>query len=139
MTFHVEAALNPARKGEKIKFSHRRQEIQAKLDQLVSEGQLRLQHNNAMSVTSGGPTVSDRESAAIQQKGKTWGCHTCGSKVPNNSVNPGVWIGDHQAPTQLIESGILPKQAQRLYPQCDPDSRRQGGLISALLKEWRNS
>lgn len=64
------------------------------------------------------------ERAEIDRLGKIYGCHTCGTREPED--RSGRFVPDHQRPTSVNPTG----EAQRLFPQCLSCSRRQGGLIS---------
>lgn len=55
----------------------------------------------------------------VQQLGRMYGCHHCGTFVDK-------YISDHMPPTKLA----LPGEVQRLYPQCNDCSMFQGGSIS---------
>ena len=73
---------------------------------------------------------SERPTAAehreINRIGSETGCHTCGTKDPG--TRSGNYVVDHQPPTRLNYSGL----AQRLYPQCQYCSARQGGWVSSI-------
>jgi RHS repeat-associated protein len=70
-----------------------------------------------------GPKVTNAQRRAIQPLGNQYGCHTCGAKTPRPGGG-GTWRADHQPPTKI--AGGKP---QRLYPQCEVCSNRQGGFL----------
>lgn len=59
--------------------------------------------------------------------GKTYGCHTCGTKNPG--TRSGNFVFDHQRANALIETG----EGQVSYPHCAGCSARQGGNLRKLL------
>lgn len=61
------------------------------------------------------------EQAEVNRIGRTWGCHSCGSRDPG--TRSGNFIGDHQFPRAL-------GPRYRLYPHCARCSAGQGGLIT---------
>ncbi|AKJ03634.1 putative lipoprotein [Archangium gephyra] len=70
-------------------------------------------------------TVAERE--AVNELGRKYGCHTCGTRNPG--TKSGDFIPDHQPPSQLA-----PGQPQRLFPHCKACSLRQGGEVNAELR-----
>ena len=72
-----------------------------------------------------GQTITPAMHEQINAIGGQYGCHTCGTTSPGTPL--GNFITDHQPPTAMT----LPGQSQRLYPQCLPCSRSQGGQIRA--------
>lgn len=81
------------------------------------------------SIPASGPKVTPAEAA--QLKGQP--CHTCGNPVPGTkSGNP---VGDHQPPTNLMNTG---NAARRLYPQCTTCSfPRQANQVQQQNYIWR--
>lgn len=65
-----------------------------------------------------------REIEAINAIGRATGCHTCGAKESGSAS--GNFFKDHQLPTARGGLG----QPQRIYPQCQNCSGRQGAWIS---------
>jgi hypothetical protein len=61
--------------------------------------------------------------------GRTYGCHTCGTKDPGAPT--GNFIGDHQHSNALNPRG----RVQRIFPHCLRCSRIQGGFVTALKKK----
>jgi hypothetical protein len=61
--------------------------------------------------------------------GRTYGCHTCGTKDPGTPS--GNFIGDHQHANALNRRG----REQRIFPHCLRCSRIQGGYVTALKKK----
>lgn len=70
-----------------------------------------------------GQTITPAMHAQINHIGSERGCHTCGTKSPGTPL--GNFVADHQPPTAMT----LPGQSQRLYPQCQKCSVRQGGEV----------
>ena len=83
--------------------------------------------NAGESVPARGPqrdfTPSERE--GVNKAGQETGCHTCGTKDPG--TKSGNFVPDHQPPSALNKNN----QPQRLYPQCQNCSRKQGGEVNA--------
>jgi len=79
------------------------------------------------SIPATGPRVTASQRASIQPLGDSYGCHSCGAQQPGGS---GVWVGDHQPPTSMANGA-----PQRLYPQCQACSNRQGGLLSWINRQ----
>jgi RHS repeat-associated protein len=65
----------------------------------------------------------------LAKAGEKLGCHTCGSKIFGTKLNTPV--GDHQPAIALAKDG----ESFKLFPQCLACSNRQGGQISAMLRE----
>ncbi|HUU24709.1 MAG TPA: hypothetical protein VMW68_03990 [Methyloceanibacter sp.] len=82
------------------------------------------------SIPARGPTRRFRvdERREINRIGRESGCHTCGNKDPG--TDSGNFIPDHQLPNALNRSDVR----QRLYPQCNTCSRRQGGTTLKLKR-----
>jgi hypothetical protein len=59
--------------------------------------------------------------------GRTYGCHTCGTRDPG--TRNGNFVLDHQRSTALNNEGA----AQRIFPQCQTCSNRQGGSVRGLI------
>jgi len=74
-------------------------------------------------------SVTNAERIKVTEIGKKQGCHTCGIKDPGTKT--GYFVPDHQPPSALI--GV--NQAQRLFAQCLPCSRVQGGQISQIVQQ----
>jgi hypothetical protein len=62
--------------------------------------------------------------------GRTYGCHTCGTKDPGTVS--GNFVGDHQDPNAVNSEG----RPGRIYPHCLACSRGQGGYVSSLKKGY---
>ena len=58
--------------------------------------------------------------------GRTYGCHTCGTKDPETAS--GNYVLDHQAPIRLNRNGL----PMRIYPHCALCSARQGDIVNHL-------
>eukprot|EP00536_Pseudo-nitzschia_multiseries_P003840 jgi/Psemu1/302204/fgenesh1_kg.61_\ len=87
-----------------------------------------------------------RERIMIEQMGRKWGCHTCGSKMvfstPAKSAITGKtyrFVGDHMPPKSVAEHmnnrwyrtmGLWPRVKFRFYPQCVSCSNTQGSVLS---------
>ncbi|WP_026997625.1 DUF6443 domain-containing protein [Flectobacillus major] len=59
----------------------------------------------------------------INEIGRKYGCHTCGTKTAN-----GIYIPDHQPPLKLS-----PKGPFKLFPHCPNCSKLQGGQVNKYL------
>jgi hypothetical protein len=83
------------------------------------------------SVPARGPgrdfTAAERQQ--INDIGRKYGCHTCGTKDPG--TKSGDFIPDNQPPSALNVPGI----PQRLYPHCKRCSLRQGGEICKFQQQ----
>jgi len=77
------------------------------------------------SIPARGPDrdFTPEERKKINEIGNTTGCHTCGSTDPG--TRSGNFVPDHQPPSATNTTG----KPQRLYPQCLPCSRKQGGEV----------
>jgi RHS repeat-associated protein len=77
------------------------------------------------SIPARGPErdFTPEERDAINDIGRTKGCHTCGSTDPG--TKSGNFVPDHQPPNALNPAG----SPQGLYPHCIACSRTQGGQI----------
>ena len=71
-----------------------------------------------------GASPSPSMKQKIQNIGKKYGCHHCGSFVKH-------YISDHMPPTVLYKSC---QEMQLLYPQCKDCSSFQGGVLSKRRK-----
>jgi hypothetical protein len=94
-------------------------------------------------------TRSQRKS--IERLGRTFGCHTCGSRrIISRSKNGVKFIADHMPPQAVVKQmngrwyrelfGM--KTKQRFFPQCVRCSNMQGGILSDasrnLMKEKKS-
>lgn len=79
---------------------------------------------------SGAGRLNAREQAEIDRIGRLFGCHTCGTTV--SGMKGGHFIGDHQIPSAMNRFGA----PQNGFPHCLSCSRRQGGVVNGLIKEW---
>jgi hypothetical protein len=88
----------------------------------------------------------------IEQMGRRWGCHTCGSRMlmPNKSLaNKSFrFVGDHMPPKSVAEQmnkslwrrlGILPQVQFRFYPQCVSCSQSQGSILSKATNQLKSA
>jgi RHS repeat-associated protein len=75
------------------------------------------------SIPATGRRASIAQRQSMQEIGSRTGCHTCGRFVDK-------YCADHQPVTQLNFEGL----DQRLYPQCQACSSRQGGHVSAIVR-----
>lgn len=97
-------------------------------------------------------TASQR--TVLERLGRTWGCHTCGSRqfLYNHRKSRGGgsaaavrFVGDHMPPKSVanqLNSRWYRKWTgwtvrYRFYPQCVPCSNKQGNLLSAAAQELR--
>jgi hypothetical protein len=85
----------------------------------------------------------------IEQMGRKWGCHTCGSHMLfKSSSQQGSqsfrFVGDHMPPKSVAQEmnrswlrrvGLLPKVQFRFYPQCVSCSNIQGSILSKASNE----
>ena len=96
----------------------------------------------SMPATEKYATTAERQ--AIERLGRTFGCHTCGSRKVISKGPQGVrFIADHMPPLSIVKQmngrwyrrmfGIQVKQ--RFYPQCFTCSNLQGGLLSKATRE----
>ncbi|MEV5485190.1 MULTISPECIES: DUF6531 domain-containing protein [Streptomyces] len=69
---------------------------------------------------------TSEERHQINDLGRQFGCHTCGSKDPMSKG--GNFVPDHQPISSWVPDGT----PQRLYPQCLPCSRQQAGWARQL-------
>ena len=83
---------------------------------------------------------------AIERLGRTFGCHTCGSRrIISRSKNGVKFIADHMPPQSAVKQmnerwyrqvfGM--KVKQRFYPQCVSCSNLQGGILSEATRQLR--
>lgn len=89
--------------------------------------------------------------AALDRLGRTWGCHTCGSRMLfSNSAgknNGPRFHGDHIPPVSVAKlwNERWYRKAtgwtvnQKFYPQCRDCSNRQGGLLSRAVSAGRRN
>ena len=77
-----------------------------------------------------------RHRDTIQVAGKTYGCHTCLTKIDADTNQP--WTGDHNPPTKLTDSKKnklfedWDGKTTNLLAQCDTCSNRQASLVNKL-------
>ncbi|KAG7341158.1 hypothetical protein IV203_023109 [Nitzschia inconspicua] len=89
----------------------------------------------------------------IEQMGRRWGCHTCGSRMLMGPVNKSLanksfrFVGDHMPPKSVAEQmnrnwlrklKILPKVQFRFYPQCVTCSNTQGSILSKATHQLKS-
>jgi len=85
---------------------------------------------------------------AIERLGRTFGCHTCGSReIISRGKNGVKFIADHMPPQSVVKQlngrwyrkvfGI--KTKQRFYPQCVSCSNTQGGILSEATRSLRKN
>ena len=85
---------------------------------------------------------------AIERLGRTFGCHTCGSReIISRGKNGVKFIADHMPPQSVVKQlngrwyrkvfGI--KTKQRFYPQCVSCSNTQGGILSEATRSLRRN
>ena len=77
----------------------------------------------------------------IEQLGRTFGCHTCGSRARS-------FVGDHMPPKSVAEQmmrrrkffGLGRWQVRfRFFPQCVDCSGKQGGILSKATQELKTN
>lgn len=82
----------------------------------------------------------------IEQMGRKWGCHTCGSRMIGQNGLKFRFVGDHMPPksvadqmnkTWLRRIGVLPKVKFRFYPQCVSCSNTQGSILSKATHQLK--
>ncbi len=71
-------------------------------------------------------TKAERE--RINRAGRKDGCHTCGTTNPG--TKSGNFVPDHQPANALNTRG----GSQRLFPQCNPCSRKQAGQVTQMKR-----
>ncbi|WP_432120027.1 RHS repeat-associated core domain-containing protein [Streptomyces sp. bgisy032] len=76
-----------------------------------------------------GDTVLAHEQRMINEFGDRNGCAACGAT--KSGYKDGHWTGDHNPPHKLS-----PKGPWTLYPHCKTCSKRQGGIVRTLIKEY---
>mmetsp|Transcript_23922 Transcript_23922/g.70603 ORF Transcript_23922/g.70603 Transcript_23922/m.70603 type:complete len:189 (+) Transcript_23922:802-1368(+) len=89
-----------------------------------------------------------KERAAIERLGRSFGCHTCGSRMifsrlPGSSAVR--FHADHMPPKAVAEQmnrrwyrqALGQTVRQRFYPQCVSCSNEQGGILSSASNELR--
>lgn len=69
------------------------------------------------------------ERRAINEQGRTNGCHTCGQTNPG--TKSGNFILDHQPANALFPDGW----PQTFYPHCIYCSSSQGGIIGGMKRQ----
>ena len=89
--------------------------------------------------------ATPKQRTMIEQMGRKWGCHTCGSRMYLKSAKSATtgkswrFAGDHMPPKSVAKHmnemwvrkvGLLPKVNFRFYPQCVSCSSAQGSLLS---------
>jgi hypothetical protein len=72
----------------------------------------------------GNAYATAEQKAQLARWGRLFGCHHCGARPWARDT----WIGDHIPPCAVVRSS-LPFD-QRLYPQCQPCSRRQASAVA---------
>lgn len=87
--------------------------------------------DNSKSIESSGRETTSSERQRIQPIGDRWGCHHGGNKQPSET-----WIADHQPVSELMARGLVPTQAQRLYPHSREKSNRQGNDVLQLIRTF---
>lgn len=80
-----------------------------------------------------GRNFTKGERAAINNIGKTTGCHTCGTKTAG--TKSGNFILDHQPVSGLVPNGT----SQSLYPHCASCSSKQGGTVSSIIRKYKKA
>ena len=83
--------------------------------------------------------ASSAQKVTLQQLGRRFGCHTCGSKI-----SP--FVGDHMPPKSVAQewnarwynSLLNRKVSFKFYPQCTKCSNKQGSLLSTAMKQQPN-
>jgi len=91
-----------------------------------------------------------KQRTMIEQMGRKWGCHTCGSKMYFSSAKSGItgktyrFAADHMPPKSVAKHmndqwfrkiGLLGKVKFRFYPQCVSCSNTQGSILSKTGSE----
>jgi RHS repeat-associated protein len=107
-----------------------RMQIRSELDRRLSAIGPGPSAGESIPARSSGRAFTTEEQKAIDQIGRTTGCHTCGSIDPG--TESGHFVLDHQPATQLRVN-----MAQRLYPQCLACSRAQGGRVTQYMRLLR--
>jgi RHS repeat-associated protein len=92
---------------------------------------LRPGRNAREGAAASGPRATAAQRRQVNAEGDRHGCHTCGA--PTSGRPNGNWIPDHQTPSALNPNG----SPQRLYPHCDPCSRRQAGEVTREIMRRR--
>ncbi|KAL3790821.1 hypothetical protein HJC23_004722 [Cyclotella cryptica] len=90
--------------------------------------------------------ATSSQRSQLERIGRTWGCHTCGSRMFFSNLSKRDWNkprfhGDHIPPVsvakQLNERWYRKKfgwkVSQKFYPQCRDCSNKQGGLLSKAI------
>ena len=75
----------------------------------------------------------------IEQLGRTFGCHTCGSNQRFSWLSSFHFVGDHQPPKAVANqinarwyNQLLGRSVPfKFYPQCRACSNKQGSILSA--------
>lgn len=92
--------------------------------------------------------ATSNQRTMIEQMGRKWGCHTCGSRMMGPSATKRVtrFVGDHMPPKSVAEQinntwlrrlGVLPKVQFRFYPQCVHCSNTQGSILSKATNQLK--
>jgi len=81
-----------------------------------------------VSTKNGTRVFTKKEKDGVNALGKTYGCHTCGTRA--SGWADGHWTPDHQPPLSL--AGSLAWYRGKLYPQCKSCSSKQGGVLRAM-------
>ncbi|WP_344315508.1 polymorphic toxin-type HINT domain-containing protein [Fodinicola feengrottensis] len=76
-----------------------------------------------------GDKVLPHEQQMINEFGDRNGCTACRSD--NSGYKDGHWTGDHNPANKLNPNGPW-----TLYPHCSVCSRKQGGIVNAILRGW---
>jgi hypothetical protein len=73
---------------------------------------------------------SKAERGKVNKLGKTYGCHSCGTKAPDR------FVPDHQPPLALYQAqhGTLASYSGHFFPHCRACSSKQGGAVAKKLK-----
>ena len=88
--------------------------------------------------------ASTSQRAVLDRLGRTWGCHTCGSRRLLIERRAARFVGDHMPPKSVARQldqrwyrRLLrrPPTQFRFYPQCVPCSNQQGSLLSAATRQ----
>jgi len=88
--------------------------------------------------------ATPKQRVMIEQMGRKWGCHTCGSKMYLKSAKSSTgktyrFVGDHMPPKSVAKHmnemwvrrvGLLPPVQFRFFPQCVSCSNSQGSILS---------
>eukprot|EP00980_Cylindrotheca_fusiformis_P011230 scaffold2575_cov101-Cylindrotheca_fusiformis.AAC.4 len=98
------------------------------------------------SIPCGESYASTQQRVMIEQMGKRWGCHTCGSRMLK-PVDGHKFVGDHMPPKSVAahmnnrwirKIGLLPKVDYRFYPQCANCSGKQASILGKTSNDIAN-